>query len=158
MTLLITLQVSIVSSCVRLSVRPSQAGSTIQDGGRRRHVNACQSVTHIGEISRQLFLQKVSFCIIDYNSGGTLWLRPTVNCVKVTFEFWIPDNQLINLGPDLQNILRQSYDYLTIMPTSNLQNILRRTQGFSLVRFTRKIVRSSDSIRTICLQYSWEIF
>ena len=91
MTLLITLQVSIVSSCVRLSVRPSQAGSTIQDGcrtvvchreiarrldfkdgGRRRHVNACQSVTHTSEISRQLFLQKVSFCIIDYNSGGTL--------------------------------------------------------------------------------------
>jgi len=43
-----------------------------------------------------------------------------------------------NLGPDLQNILRQSYDYLTIMPTlrstlairrTNLSNILRRTQG-----------------------------
>jgi len=44
-----------------------------------------------------------------------------------------------NRGPDLQNILRQSYDYLTIMPklpvdlrrTSNLQNILRRARGFS---------------------------
>ena len=38
------------------------------------------------------------------------------------------------LGHDLQNILRQSYDYLTIMSTqrrsSNLQNILRRKRNF----------------------------
>jgi len=48
------------------------------------------------------------------------------------------------MGPNLQNILRQSYDYLTIILrisydnvkvtidlrlTSNLQNILRRAQG-----------------------------
>jgi len=48
-----------------------------------------------------------------------------------------------NEGPGLQNILRQSYDYLTIISydnakvtidsrrTSSLQNILLRTQGFS---------------------------
>ena len=43
------------------------------------------------------------------------------------------------LGPDLQNILPQSYDYLTIMPKLRatyderliLQNILRRAQDFS---------------------------
>ena len=39
-----------------------------------------------------------------------------------------------NLGPDSQNTLRQSYDYRTITPklrlTSNLRNLLRRTQGF----------------------------
>jgi len=41
--------------------------------------------------------------------------------------------------PDLQNILRQSYDYLTIMPKLRstydgrriYKKILRRTQGFS---------------------------
>ena len=27
------------------------------------------------------------------------------------------DGRHTDLGPDLQNILRQSYDYLTIMPT-----------------------------------------
>jgi len=62
-----------------------------------------------------------------------------------------------NLGPDLQNILRQSYDYLTIMPklrstydtrdgTSNLHNVLRRTQRFSEARFTCKVVRSSETM------------
>ena len=43
-----------------------------------------------------------------------------------------------NLGPDLRNISRQSYDYLMIMTKLrstnegrfNLKNILRRTQGF----------------------------
>ena len=45
----------------------------------------------------------------------------------------------IHLGPDLQNISRQSYDYLTIMPKLRstydgrliYTNILRRAQGFS---------------------------
>jgi len=41
----------------------------------------------------------------------------------------------VKLGPDLQNILRQSYDNakvtINLQRTSNLQNILRRTQGFS---------------------------
>jgi len=53
------------------------------------------------------------------------------------------------------SILRQSYDHLTIMPklrstydrrTSNLQNILRRVQGFSEVRFTCVVVRSSEMV------------
>jgi len=42
---------------------------------------------------------------------------------------------LPNLGPDLQNILRQSYDNAEVTTdlrlTSNLQNILRRMHGFS---------------------------
>ena len=41
----------------------------------------------------------------------------------------------VSLGPDLQNILRQSYDNakvtIDLQRTSNLQNILRRPQGFS---------------------------
>ena len=45
------------------------------------------------------------------------------------------DAQHDKLGPDLQNILRQSYDNAEVMidlrRSSNLQNILRRTQGFS---------------------------
>jgi len=53
-------------------------------------------------------------------------------------------------GPDLQNILRQSYDNakvtIDLRRTSNLQNILRRTQGFSYVQFTCKIVRSSKIV------------
>jgi len=62
--------------------------------------------------------------------------------------------RLSNLGPDLQNILRQSYDYLTIMPKLRstydgrliYKNILRRAQGFSQVRFTCKVVRSSETV------------
>ena len=53
------------------------------------------------------------------------------------------------LGLDIQNTLRQSYDYrptydnakvaIDLGRTSNLRNILWRTHGFSLVRFSRKI-------------------
>jgi len=54
-------------------------------------------------------------------------------------------------GPDLQNILRQSYNNAKVTidlgRTSNLQNILRRTQGFSWAQFGCKIV--SDSVRTL---------
>ena len=49
-----------------------------------------------------------------------------------------PLNLCFLSGPDLQNILRQSYDHLKIIPTlrstylmSNLQNILQRMEGFS---------------------------
>jgi len=38
--------------------------------------------------------------------------------------------------------------------TSNLPNILRRTQGFSWVRFTRKIVRSTHGVRKLAVRYS----
>jgi len=62
------------------------------------------------------------------------------------------------LGPDLQNVLRQSFDYLTIMPkltidlrrTSNLQNILRRAARLFLGTThlqSCKIV--SDSVRKL---------
>ena len=53
-------------------------------------------------------------------------------------------------GPDVQNILRLSYDNAKVMidfrRASNLPNILRRTQDFSLVRFTRKTVRSFETV------------
>ena len=48
--------------------------------------------------------------------------------------------------PDLQNILRQSYDYLTIMPNLGLtydRRLIHKT-GFSRVQFTCKIVKSSE--------------
>ena len=48
----------------------------------------------------------------------------------------------------LAAILRLSYDNakvtINLRQTSNLQNILRRTQGFSYVQFTCNIVRSSS--------------
>ena len=59
-------------------------------------------------------------------------------------------------------IYKISYDYLTIMPqidlrrTSNLQNILQRTQGFSWVRLTCRVVRSSYVSSRVSLRYSWE--
>jgi len=64
-------------------------------------------------------------------------------------------------GPDLQNIFRQSYDCLTIMPKLRStydgrlisQNLLRRTPGFSWLR-TCKIVRSSELVFAISLRYS----
>jgi len=50
----------------------------------------------------------------------------------------------------LMTILRLSYDNAKVMidlrRTSSLQNILRREQGFSHVRFTCKIVRSSETV------------
>ena len=54
------------------------------------------------------------------------------------------------LGPDLQNILRQSYDNaivtIDLQRITKLQNILRRMQGLSWVRLTCKIVRSSEIV------------
>ena len=58
------------------------------------------------------------------------------------------------LGPDLQKylatILRLSYDNakatIDLRRTSHLQNVLRRTQGFSEARFTFKVVRSSETV------------
>jgi len=55
---------------------------------------------------------------------------------------------LVKPRPDLQkkNILRQSYDYANVTVdfrrTSNIPNISQRTQGFSWVLFTHRIVRS----------------
>ena len=50
----------------------------------------------------------------------------------------------------LTTILRLSYDNakvtIDLRRTSNLQNILRRAQGFSYVRFTCKVVRSSETV------------
>jgi len=56
------------------------------------------------------------------------------------------------LGLDLQNVSRHSYDNLTTVPKLRLtfdgrliySNILRRTQGFPYVGFTCSILRSSD--------------
>ena len=50
----------------------------------------------------------------------------------------------------LTTILWLSYDNakvtINLRRTSNLQNILRRAQGFSQVRFTWKVVRSSETV------------
>jgi len=62
-----------------------------------------------------------------------------------------------HLGPDLQNILRQSYDNakvtINLRRMSNLQNILQWMESFSWVRFTCNIV-----ISLISLRYAWEKF
>ena len=42
--------------------------------------------------------------------------RPLNGCVCVCVARRLNDSYRKRLGPDLQNILRQSYDYLTIMP------------------------------------------
>ena len=56
-------------------------------------------------------------------------------------------------GPDLQNILRQSYDYLTIMPKLRSTydgRLIYKTSykelGFSETRFNCKVVRSSETV------------
>jgi len=50
----------------------------------------------------------------------------------------------------LTTILRLSYDNaevtIDLRRTSNLRNILRMAQGFSQVRFTCKVVRSSETV------------
>jgi len=54
------------------------------------------------------------------------------------------------LGPDLQNILRLFYDNakvtINLWRTSNSQNILQWMESFSWVRFTCKIVISSEIV------------
>ena len=67
----------------------------------------------------------VSFCgLRPQTSTGAPPLGPSGNVGPQTI-----------LGPDFQNILRQSYDNakvtIDLRRTSNLQNILRRAQGFS---------------------------
>jgi len=67
-----------------------------------------------------------------------------------------PDQTLPRLRPGvrftkyLTTILRLSYDNakvtIDLRRTSNLQNVLRRTQGFSEARFTCKVVRSSETV------------
>jgi len=56
------------------------------------------------------------------------------------------------LGPDLQNILRQSHDNakvtIDLRRTSHSYNVLRRTQGFSQLQFTCIIVKSSEIVFT----------
>jgi len=60
------------------------------------------------------------------------------------------DLALNKLGPDLQNILRQSYDYLTIMPnlgsTYDRRLIFKTSYEERKVQFTCKIVRSSKIV------------
>ena len=71
--------------------------------------------------------------------------QPTTVCLSLSpsLSLSLSLSLFRNEGPGLQNILRQSYDYLTIISydnakvtidsrrTSSLQNILLRTQGFS---------------------------
>ena len=58
-----------------------------------------------------------------------------------------PHRTVLGQGPDLQNILRLSYEYakitIDLRRTSNLQNILRRMQDFL---GTIYLQRSSDSV------------
>jgi len=65
----------------------------------------------------------------------------TVSCHQHSSAIFLGNDATVsqNQGPDLQNILRQSYDYLTIMPKIRstydrhliYKNILQRAQGFS---------------------------
>jgi len=61
-----------------------------------------------------------------------------------------PSNPGARFTKYLATILRLSYDNakvtIDLRRTSNLQNIQRRAQGFSSVRFTRKVVRSSETV------------
>ena len=70
--------------------------------------------------------------------------------IKLVCVFVLVKKEIEDLGPDLQNILRLSYDNakvtIDLRRTSYLQNIPRRAQGFSLVRFTCKVVRSSETV------------
>ena len=73
--------------------------------------------------------------------GGTLASPQLQN--GVIHRVWV--RAVWNQGPDLYNMLRQSYDYLTIMPN------LRSTYDKCLIyktsyRFTCKIVWSSETV------------
>jgi len=88
-----------------------------------------------------------------YQKGKPIWIllkQETVISTACQTPFAPPPSQRDLLGPDLQNILRQSYDNakvtIDVRQTSHSQNIQRRTQGFSQVQFTCKIVKSSEIV------------
>jgi len=60
-------------------------------------------------------------------------------------------------GPDLQNILRQSYDYLTTMPklrSTYDRRLIHKTSYEGRKLFACKIIKSSaDSVSTIHVAY-----
>jgi len=62
---------------------------------------------------------------------------------RLVLPFWHRLTQVV-LGPDLQNILRQSYDYLTIMPSK----IMPLSSNNYSIYFTRSFYFTSD-VRTI---------
>jgi len=77
--------------------------------------------------------------------------KPLNYCVQLARIY----TGLVDLqGPDLQNILRQSYDYLTIMPklrSTYHGRLIYKTsyegrKVFLMVRFTCKVVRSSETV------------
>jgi len=96
---------------------------------------------------------QLNACLIHYRPTLTWSRLPRNSAVNPVADASIHEaRQLATIaqGPDLQNILRQSYDYLTIMPKLRstydrfTQNILQWMESFSWVRFTCKIVISSE--------------
>ena len=96
---------------------------------------------------------QLNACLIHYRPTLTWSRLPRNSAVNPVADASIHEAQplaTIAQGPDLQNILRQSYDYLTIMPKLRstydrfTQNILQWMESFSRVRFTCQIVISSE--------------
>ena len=77
---------------------------------------------------------------------GPLFLQKNTH-PPISFSAYGPGTRFTKY---LTTILRLSYDNakvtIDLRRTSNLQNILRRAQGFSYVRFTCKVVRSSETV------------
>ena len=96
-------------------------------------------------ISLQLACYYIATILLD------AMLAQCICCLHV--DRFLPSRPFVRQGPGLQNILRQSYDYLTRMPK------LRSTYGGRLiyktsyewrkaflVRFACKVVRSSETV------------
>ena len=64
--------------------------------------------------------------------------RPRPKCCDPIYK--LSHDNLTRLSDD------NARDTIDLRRTSNLQNILRRAQSFSEVGFTRKIVRSSETV------------
>ena len=126
-----------------------------------RHVLCCTGSNNVKKISGDswYFVHDLSYKYTCMTSFCTVaWqlarFQLTRRIARSLGDSWAscPLHLLLRrlLGPDLQNILRQSYDNAKItidLPgTSNLQDILQRTQDFSMVRFTCNIVRSSEIV------------
>ena len=109
-------------------------------------VSVCLSVS----IPSKLHVQSLPISVhVTYGRGSVLlWRRSDTLCTSGFMDdvMFAHNGQ----GPDLQNILRLSYDNakvtINLRRTSNSQNILQWMESFSWVRFTCKIVISSERV------------
>ena len=108
------------------------AATAPQHGAQQQIRGQCNVDSRVDEAERRLVFTSAMNYACVYFPAAELY-RPGARFTKY-----------------LTTILRLSYDNakvtIDLRRTSNLQNVLRRTQGFSEARFNCKVVRSSETV------------